>query len=303
MKIVKVVKSKDQTILSADISDGVIWEFRCCLDPEKMHAYEKFFKKYAKGKVIADLGTGPGIMGYLALKYGAKKVYFIDHHPQCVSIAYLLTQDFKDRERSFHTIDLRYDDLSFMSDVDIAIHEIFGHNIYDEFIKEITYNFQKHKLNKKLVPIGVEWYEIKNKKLTDYNSSRADYIASNFPEGTREFHELYKKKVEDFNDSSKYDRMIVYKNIEDAVWNKIGETNLTEYDLCDWVPEELSVYKSDKTEKVYSWAAKLDGDISYRGPGRDLNNWMLMPGDNQHQRRFVSAVRFGRSINPYHGDI
>jgi hypothetical protein len=303
MKIVKVVKSKDQTALRPTDSNAKVWEFRCCLDPEKMHAYEAFLKKNAKGKIIADLGTGPGIMGYLALKYGAKKVYFVDFEQSCLDAAKLTTEDLKGK-KSFHLVDLRTDDLSFMSDIDIAIHEIFGHNIYDEYIRDITYNFQKHRLNSKLVPVGVEWYEIKSNQDLKYTTCRADYVASNFPEVTKEFHGVYKEKVEDWTDINLYDRMMSHDwNQDDVVWDKIGETNLTEYDLCDWVPHELSVYKNEKTRKIFSWAAKLDDDISYRGPGRHLNNWMLMPGDVQHKRRFVSAVRFGRSINPYHGDI
>ncbi len=43
--------------------------------------------KHVKGKVIADLGCGPGTFGLGALVLGAKKVYFVDVDKEAIDVA------------------------------------------------------------------------------------------------------------------------------------------------------------------------------------------------------------------------
>tara|TARA_Y100000310_G_C20697669_1_gene826867 strand:- start:5594 stop:6223 length:630 start_codon:yes stop_codon:yes gene_type:complete len=43
--------------------------------------------RHVKGKIIADLGCGPGIFGFGALILGAKKVYFVDLDKEALQVA------------------------------------------------------------------------------------------------------------------------------------------------------------------------------------------------------------------------
>lgn len=50
-------------------------------DPVRIRAFRSALRKLAKGKVVADLGCGTGVLGLLALQAGAKRVVAIDRHP------------------------------------------------------------------------------------------------------------------------------------------------------------------------------------------------------------------------------
>lgn len=313
MKTVKVVKSdfkikasgkkrKDSSHLI--FHDGKIRarEMRCNLDPEKMWAYESFIKNTCKDKTIVDLGCGPGIMGYLALLYGAKKVIFVDIDKDAVEVAREMTEDFS-QEKEFLRSNAARDAYDW-DDVDYIIHEIYGHNIYDEFIMHINRNLAKQGYLHKATPVSVDWWEVKGQRPVMAKESPL-YIEDNYPEGTLSFHKLFNEKIEDMIDLH-HDTMGYFVNsegISNNIWNYIGTTNMTSYDASRWVPNKLKELKgsSYNSAKYYAWSANLDKEknYSYRGGGRDLNNWGVMPAQNQTLKRFIETVRFGENINPY----
>ncbi len=49
--------------------------------------WDAYQKGHIEGKVVADLGSGPGIFGIGALFLGAKKVYFVDIDSEALNIA------------------------------------------------------------------------------------------------------------------------------------------------------------------------------------------------------------------------
>ena len=49
--------------------------------------WDAYQKGHIKGKTIADLGCGTGILGLGALLLGAKKVYFVDIDPAAIALA------------------------------------------------------------------------------------------------------------------------------------------------------------------------------------------------------------------------
>lgn len=156
-----------------------------------------------KGKVIADLGCGNGILGFGALVLGAKKVYFVDKDKKLLNVARKNVEKFKFLSRSeFFNLDVK----NFNKKVDVVIENPpFGvqkehadriflekaaeitdiiysfHKIEsEEFIKKFlpSFNIKKviefdfplkktqyfHKKNKYLVKVGV-WRIIKEKNL------------------------------------------------------------------------------------------------------------------------------------------
>jgi putative methylase len=63
----------EQYVTHASIAADMLW-----------NAYSN---KHIKGKVIADLGCGPGILGLGALLLGAKKVFFVDTDKDAIRVA------------------------------------------------------------------------------------------------------------------------------------------------------------------------------------------------------------------------
>ncbi len=273
------------------------WEFRCCLDDEKMHAYENYFKKHAKGKVIVDLGTGPGVMGYLALKYGAKKVYCIDFVKQYLNVAKVMLADFDNVE--FILGDAREIDFP---EADIIIHEIFGHNVYDEFIYDISLNIHRQGMLDKITPTKIDWLKYKG----DYDGPSPYhklYVKDDFPLHTQEFHQLYIKRVENFNDAQmKYEPYFEFKKVQN--FEVLGSTDLTQIDTMQIVPptmnlDDYQLYSKGSNVDLYGWYAYLDDEIRYSNVLRHNNNWGPMPGAHQHWQRFKNDVTFGVNKNPY----
>lgn len=272
------------------------WELRCCLDDEKMHAYEQYFKKYAKDKVIIDLGTGPGIMGYLALKNGAKKVYCIDYIERYLNVAKKMLSD-------FDNVEFILGDAGSIKfpEADIIVHEIFGHNVFDEFIFRISHNLHKQNMLDKITPKKIEWVTYKA-DLEGPNLEHRLYVKDDFPELTQEFHQLYIERVENFNETNiKYEPY--FENPEIKNLTSLGFTDLTHIDLMTFVPKKIDlsnyVYNDKgKNLDMYGWHAYLDDEIKYSNIMRPNNNWCPMPSGKQHWKRFKDVVTFGENKNP-----
>lgn len=271
------------------------WELRCSLDDNKMHAYEQFIKENVKDKVVIDLGTGPGIMGYLAIKYGAKKVYCIELIEKYLNVAKKMLADYDNVE--FILGDAR--NLTF-PEADIIIHEIFGHNVYDEYIYDISKNLHKQGMLHKITPRKIEWLRYEGK----YSGPAPEhklYVKEDFPEGTQEFHQLYIKRVENFIESQmKYEP---YFDSEDSYeLESLGTTDLTHIDTMQTVPSSLNNldnYVLGRHTELYGWHAYMDDNIYYSNILRPCNNWSPMPGGRQHWERFKNDVTFGTNKNPY----
>lgn len=54
--------------------------FYCLIDRKRTIAFKKAIKNtIKKGDIVADMGTGTGILAFFAAKAGAKKVYAIEN--------------------------------------------------------------------------------------------------------------------------------------------------------------------------------------------------------------------------------
>jgi len=63
----------EQYSTTADIAADFLWNV--------------FLNKHIKGKTIADLGAGPGVIGIGALALGARKVYFVEYDKEAIKLA------------------------------------------------------------------------------------------------------------------------------------------------------------------------------------------------------------------------
>lgn len=173
------------------------WEFRCCLDPEKMIAYDNFLKRVSKDKVIVDLGSSNGVMGYLALQHGAKKVICIDYNLGSIPVIEANLKDYIDEGKvEVHHLDAIHDSLECIKDADYIVHEIFGHSVHDELIVDISENICKHGMLDKVYPKLIDWYKVNEKPLKSSEKAIV-YYKENYPDAVADFHELHSKRVED----------------------------------------------------------------------------------------------------------
>lgn len=76
-----------------------------------------FMNKDLKGKVIADLGCGNGILGIGALMFGAKKAFFVDSDNNALVIAKENTKNMRMQNAVF----LRQDITEFNEKVDVVL--------------------------------------------------------------------------------------------------------------------------------------------------------------------------------------
>ena len=56
----------------------------CFTDYQRNTSYESWISDNVKDKTVIDLGAGSGILCYLAVKYGAKKVYALERRPELI---------------------------------------------------------------------------------------------------------------------------------------------------------------------------------------------------------------------------
>lgn len=105
------------------------WHLLMLQDKPRMEYYSSIIRPKVKDKIVLDVGTGSGILSYLALKWGAKKVYSVEENPALQAVYRHLMRDHLESGRA----ELISDDAQFLrlgnfSDgpPDVIVHELFG---------------------------------------------------------------------------------------------------------------------------------------------------------------------------------
>jgi predicted RNA methylase len=128
-------------------------------DRKRVNLYEKAIKRLVRpGDIVIDLGCGTGIMGFLALKYGAKRIFAIEKDDIIhLARAIALENNFLERitfihKHSFHTV--------LPKRADLLIAELMGNFAFGERIFESIYNAKKRFLKKdaRLIPRLLELF-------------------------------------------------------------------------------------------------------------------------------------------------
>jgi protein arginine N-methyltransferase 1 len=100
-------------------------------DKVRVDSYWKAFQKYIKpGDVVIDLGTGTGILSFLASRSKPKKIYALDHSAAMLEQAKRLAAHNGIDCIEFIQCNSRSFDLN--EKVDVIIHEQLGANLFDE---------------------------------------------------------------------------------------------------------------------------------------------------------------------------
>ena len=151
----------------------------CFTDFQRNNAYENWISENVKDKIVIDLGAGSGILCYLAVKYGAKKVYALERRGRLIH---------RMKEILGDTVEYIHADLleTELPECDIYLHEWltsefwnekrFLKNFYQEGDKELEVGHildlveyaKKNDFIDKLYPNTVELSNIEGESITEY---------------------------------------------------------------------------------------------------------------------------------------
>ena len=128
-------------------------------DQARMAAYKKAIHQVVKkGDVVADIGTGSGILAFFAVQAGAKKVYAIEQHEIIEDAKKLAKINGLDKKIIF--IKGRSDSVELPEKVDVIISELIGFFGLEENMQPFKIDARKRFLKPGgiLVPSWLELY-------------------------------------------------------------------------------------------------------------------------------------------------
>lgn len=133
--------------------------FQCLIDKKRVLAFKKSIKNLInKGDIVVDLGSGSGIMAFLAVQFGASKVYAVEANDCLYQI---LKNNVKNSAYS-EKIEIIHGDatnVKIPEKIDMVICEMIATGLFDECQIPAMNNIQKY-LNKgaKILPLKFENY-------------------------------------------------------------------------------------------------------------------------------------------------
>ena len=215
------------------------------LDFQRTNAYNRFLKTHAKDKVVCDLGTGTGILSYLASVHGAKKIYSYE-------ITYTSYQQSKEMLKDYNVIQYNANlvNVTFPTDVDFFIHELMYNVIFRDDTIKIFNNVKKQYPLAKIYPSEFDVYV----------GARSPQIESVYDRS------LYDKEVLDYIDILEQHGLYIPDALVDL--NSREEIPL-QYMFSFSIHDDLT--KTTLPERAY-WKTKLD-DHEFGNYPRIANNW------------------------------
>ena len=279
---VKAVNSK--------YKNSIYREIRCGLDPEKLVAYETFFRRYAKDKVIIEIGCGPGILSYIAGRYGAKKVYAYEYNLKSYNLAKELLKDL-DNVEVILTKDFANE--SSIPTADIIIHEVLGHGVEDENIIKICKAVHKSGQIDKMYPKFYDYWYVDMPSEEEFHVKPYVYEEEHFLEYAVEFHKKLKAHMPDVEE---WDfNVATNRNLYPYITKEEG-TRFKTWSMLD--PIETWGYYPDgifsrvhRGEIALCWTAYLDHHISFSNSFRRGNNWIPV-FNSLLVKRLTNQIRF-----------
>ncbi len=235
----------------------------CFTDSQRNKSYEDWISKNVKDKVVIDLGAGSGILCYLAVKYGAKKVYALERRGELID---RMKGILGDNVEYIHA-DLLETELP---ECDIYLHEWLTSEFWNEkrFLRDRFYQegdkelevgqildlveyATKNNFIDKLYPNMVELSDINGESITEW----ADIEL--------ESHSKYSKKfLEDYHSNLKLNS--IYRN---KVMNK----------EIKW-EGHIKDLKHHEVKNYLGWKVSFDGEhsLSNHSP---ISHWGLRHGE------------------------
>ena len=164
-------------------------------DAVRVDFYHKGIRRYIKpGDIIVDLGTGTGILSFMAAQQNPKKIYAIDHS-DLIDVAKKIAEHNNINNVTFMKINSR--DFSPDEKLDVILHEQIGHALFEENMVSNLLDLKKRVLKEtgKILPGKFELFLEPVCLKREY---RVPYIWEN------EIHGIDFKVLEDLKDIDKY---------------------------------------------------------------------------------------------------
>ncbi len=123
------------------------WHLEMLRDRERFDFYKKLIEHKVKDKVVLDVGCGSGILSYLCLRFGAKKVYSVEFNPHLQAVySHLMAKPMAEGRAKLLKMDAYELVLKEFGDErpQVVVHEIFGANGLSENVIPV---FNALKLN------------------------------------------------------------------------------------------------------------------------------------------------------------
>ncbi|MEW5820602.1 MAG: 50S ribosomal protein L11 methyltransferase [Cyanobacteriota bacterium] len=192
-------------------------------DYVRVAAYRRAIEnKIREGSVAMDLGTGTGILAFIAAKAGAKKVYAIEKRSDVVNLSKELAKDNKIDDKIEYIIgnSAKIDASLLDEKVDVFISEILGSGIFEENVLEFTMDARDRfcKPDVDLIPYKLDVYAF------GYDAGRQDDIGKEAMEVER----MYDLKLTKYREnlvnfiSARYERFntSIYKVMTNQLMTK-----------------------------------------------------------------------------------
>lgn len=126
-------------------------------DTERVEKYKKAIRAVVKpGDVVADIGTGTGLLAFLCLKAGAKRVHAIERTSAIEWAKKIADKNGLSDKIEFHKADSLDCDIG--EKVDVIISELIGHIAFEEGMAESLFDAKERFLKPKgiMIPEKVE---------------------------------------------------------------------------------------------------------------------------------------------------
>ena len=238
----------------------------CFTDQDRNASYENWIKQNVKNKTVIDLGAGSGILCYLAVKSGAKKVYALERRPEMID----RMKQILPPEVEYIQADLTQTELP---DCDIYLHEWLTSELWSEsrFLKNFYPEGSPELLVGKisdlirvateqgyidrLYPNTVQISEIKGSSQT----GMVQIDTENWTEHSKQFITDY---YPDISDNLVYQNTVNHKRIE---W----QGNIA----------DLTEYQPDNKNHYVGWQFGFDGEHILSNHSA-VSHWGLQNPDN-----------------------
>ena len=252
--------------------NGIDERIGYCLDWSRSNAYSRMLAHLAPNQTVLDVGTGTGLLAYLAVRHGAKHVHCIERDAKALSLARSLIGDLPNV--SFELCDAT---TYAPPPSDIQIHEILGNFPLDEHIHRIARNLRH------LIPNAIELFEY------EY-----ECIAETPQEIDRDLYDPY---VWEFIERMMYDDLLSIRRrcLKDHVPIGYRESNvLHTIDInADVRTPSASLIDAVNRGAMIGWRVRM-GDQSYDNVPRLGNNWRVMRSYGLGNKEFMNRLMGGR---------
>jgi|GEM_PF-4505899 len=123
------------------------WHLEMLKDRARLDFYKNLLEHKVKDKIVLDIGAGSGILSYLALRFGAKKVYSVEFNPHMqVVYTQLMAAPLTEKRAVLLDMDANNLTLDFFGHdrPEVIVQEIYGANGLSEDVIAVFKALQKN---------------------------------------------------------------------------------------------------------------------------------------------------------------